>query len=1540
MNWIFPFSNEFFLGVQHLFSGNMKAAFIFFKNSPKEEINKYCKTLETSMNKMYSAVRSAWGLRCYALRFSDFSPGYSQLLFFSELFSYKDPLIDKLKPLFTGKFVCKNLSESDSIQVINNIFDFQQKFPEFFNILYNIFQPVLNEIGKEFVFKNLGNKAIVLFPSISTQDIKKLCIKLDSPHFIFSLPKNIEMIEYLQNQFTQAHLYPNSVPGMKNGLTLSLCNSAIFSKSTFIDVLFQESKEALTVGDFDRFLSLNEIIGIIYHIFIISLYDTLSSNPSLYYHLTDQTPPDVWGAKLYNRIKNELNFMEMISKLTNSFCTAKILRDHSFPFYLRSILQKVDITGFIEKRIIQINDHDFKKDIDFTLCFLCMYDFLYILTEISKEGPVTQGSNWNPVVTQTFTNIKKNLSLIHSKGMQNTLSIELFSLLFLEDREGYLCTAQLAELLIKVIQDYTDSPYVKQAMVSLITSIVGHRGNDISSYFAAGKETLIRSVAERKWGTAQKIIQQSPLYKDFYTLTYSVYNLVKFKELPPGTAQITPLLQIEFGLSSMEGGEAIRNAKSHYQQYSSVLERRISSLKNQTTMDSIENDYKYITITKLSKEFDDDYINFLSARKGEAFEDVFVLSQTLQPFIDYMSKFARCCFASGIKRELPMSLRTAFMTSINSGCIEDAKKLAENLGIDLFKFVMEHIEDYDINKEFVSAFINEHPLECTAIAVTMLNPNSFPSIPQKFKVKVPKIDDSLGSFIAILVDQNAPFCLLDDYLYRIDGRRIYNAILDRLDILSDEKILYCLDITWHFPLEKLDPRVRSIFLRRDISKITQRKAPKEIIEDIAKAGKVQLLVEYLKIGRHISKENIDIAVTNLNKDAKHFLEYFPEFSKYYLGIVPGLERNLSDHQKTILQAYRKLPFSIQSQSHIADMRSISDAIIKNEEYCHQLSLKDTLFLLDTDLHVILMKERPIHDFIIMAKRIHKIAKDRKKIKSLCINYIRKYILSVKIHSLEEEFKEFIICSRLKHFVREMVINDPLFESYVELLNSNIYSILKTPYSFSISNRSHEIKILFKFDLTNIFFSLCKELKLKIDNQYIMSKAMIMMKLGLFDEAFDFIDDHKNEYTEFDFTEYDPSIFFNERRCNIDMMSLSSPLLQPFIYQSFVNPEMVQMVLINEISKLPQEGNLLQLAIYPNIRFIVQRNASIRPYHDRRSMRNDYIENCEKFLKTYLGLPRSISLLTAFGNYADALAQCLVSNGNKGEIMLKYALTAAMSTNHFKQFLLEFHKVDPGERMTSRIWEYLLQYSKKNGLRLLRFELLLSRGDLEEAAHEALEEFQMAKTSTLQLCFIGNAVNCLIEAKHLPQRTTPLSDNFESILVLAELQKDLCIQVINYGLPHCPDLINNPDSVVEALSLLLKHNNPLLYAKIIAMFPAHSNLTTVLESLIHEDVDINKIAHGVKTIYGNTGILSLISVISMTHHFGLIPELIMDVIGIEHKETVANLLIEFDCLTAAAAFVENEPSLQHLVPIIGMRASELGDVHLTKRCNIIIKNGNI
>ena len=1510
--------------MQSLLSGDTSFALVYFSYAKKEDLKHFFEFFEKNTKSFYSAVRTAWAMRCFALRFTDCSPGFSQVLFLSDLYSFKDQVIERMKPIFTGKYDQKELSNDEKTMLLKILFNFQEKYPEFFNIMYNIIQPVLDNITVDYVIKNFGNKALKLFPKISCDKMKQICLVLDDPNTIFIIPTNMEMVSFLQNQFTRAFLFPNKVPKIKYGGTFALVNTAIYFNSHFIDVITHEAKEALICENFDVFLSLNSLIPILYHIFVISGYETMAKKPQDYLALTEKDIHDVWGAKLYKRVSNDLHFCALASKLTETKINTKSFTEHSFPYLLRFVLSNYEIIKFSDSKFIMISDEDARKDFDFTLAYASMKDLLNAMK--------AKGFSYATLLS-SFDNIKKYFNMM-SPSFRNTAAKEMFSLLFIEEDGKFVCPSQVAQQAVKTIEEFTDSQYIKQGLASLLPSISGQRGLKLSAYFGAGKEALIHAVSSKNWNLAKKIINQSSLYIDFYNLAYSVYNLVNNNELPPGITSVTPFLKVEYGFSSVDGAEALRNIRSSYPQYSSVIVNRINALRFNTVFDPINDSKKYATIIDLSKEFDKTHVKFLRARKGEAFSDVFSMSPTLAKFINYMSIFSRCCFDAGSLETLPLNLRLAFKNSINSGQIDDAKKLASELNIELFDFVMEHIEDYDVTNEFVSSFIDKHPLVCTAIAVTMFNPNNFPSIPDRFKPKVPIIDDTLGSFIAALVDPHTPLCVLDDFLFRLDSRKVYNTVIDRIDVITEEKVLYCIDIAGYINTEKPNPVLNQMIINREIRNITKSTDQKEIIKAVAQSGKVDVLIKYINANKAETKENMEIAVSNLKSGVRQLLNAFPDYIKYFIGFVPELETSMTEADRKIIHAFSHLPSSIKVQCDITDISSITQAIVNNDEYCHYLTERDLIFLENKDLEAILKRNRSINDFISIAYKIFRIAKDKESLKVVCINRIIEHITSIKICSLEDEAKEFALAARLQLFCNEHNISDPLFSSYVRIMDESFFAHLGEEYEICPHSHSLE-RSLFKLDIIDVFEAIAADLDLNMD-QFAMSRAILMMKLGLFEEAFRYLELQKERNEDFDFLDYDPSCFLDGNRNEIENTTLASPLISPFIHTSFVNHEMIKLLFLNTPDKIFQDKGLAQLAIYQNI--VAHTNKGMTRYQfDKKRIRSDYVEWCEKFMKTFMGIPRSISIHTAFGNYSDALAQCLVADGNKGEIILKYALSITMETNRFKQFLFEFKKIDPDEKMTKDIWEELLMYSKKRAMRLFRFEVLLSRGDLEEAAHEALDEFRFTEKVSLQLCHIGNAINCLIEAKHLPQRKGPLSDSYDSFLVIAELQKELCVKMLVKGIPHCPDLINDPNGAIKCCAELLKMGDSTLYAKVITMFPQHTQLNSILEYLIQNDTpDLNVIANSVKTIYGYPGITTFICVITMTKNYESIPEIIMRTIGMENRTIIANLLVEFDCLTAALAFIELEHSLSDLIPLIAIRASQLGDVHLAKRCEELMQ----
>lgn len=362
------------------------------------------------------------------------------------------------------------------------------------------------------------------------------------------------------------------------------------------------------------------------------------------------------------------------------------------------------------------------------------------------------------------------------------------------------------------------------------------------------------------------------------------------------------------------------------------------------------------------------------------------------------------------------------------------------------------------------------------------------------------------------------------------------------------------------------------------------------------------------------------------------------------------------------------------------------------------------------------------------------------------------------------------------------------------------SFMNMKYNFEIGSFSLE-KVLFRLDLKEMYSQMEKIFNFH-GNQYYIGKSMLMLTFGFFKDAFKYLEKRKSVDPSFDLLEYDSSLFTNDKLTTKDLMARNSPLLNPFIKHSFINHEILELILLSDWDKVKFEGEMAQLAIYPKINYIYQR-ANKQYIPSRRNMRTDLADWAEKFLKTFVAMPKSIYILTSFGLYNDAIAQSLVSEGGSVNSMMNYAINATMFNDSIKPFLREFHKVDPNEKMTKETWEGLLEEASKREMHLVRFELYLSRGDRIAAAHEALDEFKSTKKTLLQFIFIGNAYNCLIEAQHMEKEEIVNSDSFQQLFLLTKLQKEICSKMHWNHIQSCPDIINNPNSVVDACVILLE-----------------------------------------------------------------------------------------------------------------------------------------
>lgn len=1388
-----------------------------------------------------------------------------------------------------------------------------------------MFENVLNNIGFIEVFKILGENAILLYPNIKAEELKDIPIIIKSPDYILSLSKNTEITLFLQNKYVQQYQFPIPSQGFSSGITLSLTNTSLITRNHFIDLIFSTAREGFISDTLSTYQVSAQMIPMFYHLITICFYPKMVENPSKYSIYFQNDVKDIWGSSLYSRAKNDILFMNMCSNLLQKRMNYDQFLKYSFPYHLRSDLTQPDLLNFVGKGFIMYSDNDSQKDFDFMLIYLSIKVFL---TLISMNN-VDEANEY-----QYMNNIKHYISLV-SPEMKSTACNELFSLIFLQKDGKFICPGQLAQTLLRTIEEYVHSPYIKQALISLLPSISGQRGLELENYFLAGKEALIKAVSDRNWPQAQKIIQRGPLYKEFFQKALNVYYLVTSRK-QTNESEMSKEIQLEYGLSSLHGIKELKDIRNDYNQYSRLINNRIYELKSGTLMMPIKNNKT--NINQYINNFDNDSFNFLKNRTGEAFKDVFSSYPNLSSFIEYISLYSRCIFDDYENNSLEFSFRSAFSSAINSGNMVDAVKLSNNIKIDLFEWVMEHINDFDLTKEFVTLSFAKHPLVCTYIAMTSFDPNQFDFIPDKFKRKNENVDDfSLLSFISKLEDSSLDDSVLDDYLYRLDARKMFNCVMERIDKLSDKRILHCIEITGIFRTNVENKRLNDLILINSIKYYTESTDEKEIVKALADNGKMALLVSFIE--KHKSKENVEIALKNLKTGSKIFLRNFPEFVKFFIGNIKELENDMSGKEKAKFRVFSRLPNSLKYDLTILDDSSIIKTLSSSKEYLLSLSKADRVYLTQKNLMDIMKNQTTdnIIDFLKISRLILIISDSQKELKDICMKKIEEYIHSVEIKTNENEFKEFFIAAKIGRFMNNFKIISLTYSFYNDVLNSHPMTLFNLKYDFKVGSVDLQ-KALFVLDLTDSFMRMEEKMQFH-GNDYYISKCLIILKYGMFRDAFKLLESRKLTNPDLDFANYDSSIFMNEKYLEKDLLSLSSPLFNPFIKNQFINHEMLELILMSKETKIEFEGNMAQLAIYPKINAIASKaNKNYIP--TKKNMRSDHQNYAEKFIKSFISMPKSITVLSSFGMFNDAIAQCLVSKDNIINVMMKYALSEVMANDSIKTFLKDLRNVDPAEKITKTTWEDLILEATKKSMHLLKFELFMSRNNRYAAALEALEEFRYAKKTLLQLIFIGNAYNCLIEAQHMESEELVRSDPFQQLLILTKLQKDICTLLHQHNYETCPDIVNNPNNVVDACVILLSLNETILFAELISILPQKSLLATVIKkALTNENLDVRKFALSVKKVYDSYGVLTLCRVITMNKLYHKVPSLLMKTIGLQHREILVKGLIEFDCLSAALAVIEEYLDCYDLIPMIAIRASQVGDIPIAIRCAELLQKNN-
>lgn len=290
-------------GLDNIFAGNLDLAYLFFELIPQGEDNDFFKLLEDKMPDLYCIVRTSWSLRCFVSKYSSFSPSFSQNLFISDLISLKIPQFNDLKPVINANFSDTPAPKTEFPKFLSALLEFNQKFPNYFAIIYNLFEKVLNQIGITEAFNIIGENSLLLYPNLKADDLKDIRFNMISPMSTLILFKNEEVTHYLQNTFIQSYQFSTPSPGLSKDITASLTNTSLYLNAHFIDLIYNSAAEGFISDNFSQYQVSSQIIPSFSHLITVSFYNKMMENPSKYKLYFQNDVNDIWGSGLYMRAK-------------------------------------------------------------------------------------------------------------------------------------------------------------------------------------------------------------------------------------------------------------------------------------------------------------------------------------------------------------------------------------------------------------------------------------------------------------------------------------------------------------------------------------------------------------------------------------------------------------------------------------------------------------------------------------------------------------------------------------------------------------------------------------------------------------------------------------------------------------------------------------------------------------------------------------------------------------------------------------------------------------------------------------------------------------------------------------------------------------------------------------------------------------------------------------------------------------------------------------------------------------------------------------
>lgn len=1371
----------------------------------------------------------------------------------------------------------------------------------YFTILPEL-TPLINNIPIQKLHHNIGPDAIVFyenppihfFSQLSDFDHKEI-----PNYFLYSMGlKNNDLTYALQKNFVSFMRYPGTIEELTNAPLLALTNTCINENIGFIDFLAPAVADTLISADTDMFDEMLELIPDIKPYFLIINQPMLYSDMEAFIELFSSDYKPSIATDVIKRFHNDYDLVQLLSIITsNDFCTGDLMTN-SIPFHIQYNFEKSDeFLNSAPDGFFSITDEAFNNDCDFLRSWKIFKLFLGCLAKPPKG------------LSYVIQQIETALAAFTNSVRLSLVVIELFSCIFIRQNNGYICHPLVAMKLIETLAKFESSSFIQGASNLFSQHRAKRTDTTLDPYFERDHNVIFKAIDEKNWPLAEKLTQFIPYYRRFFMKARSAYNLIN-------EGKENDEINFEVALSTFGSHDLLKKEQDKYPQYQSMIQYRLK-----TTGDSVLNPLpipeRWEPATHFVENFENSSLEIIASGQINVYIVTFNNSEQLYKFVNYLKLYYDCASLfnaadyGSMEEIFRFDIKKALAGPFNIGDFQKSQKLAKMAGIDLVPFVINHLDVFNVQSDYLKLIFDLYPLEASALAYTIQDVSLFDEKPDKYKGIKQLIENETEEKQQILDYKTLMYCEedeIDDYIYRIDPTIIYREVMkiNEGDLLT--KHFKMLDIISYVAPEQDKPKLQRITIYHRIRKITHASKPDDIINDLIARDDFELALNYLHFC--VRSETLAMPLCKLFylsiNDGKRMDRILSEFSGRYNtiasryfhipGVLPHLIKFSPPEKKEFFEGISQLPEEVFLDSNIFEVDTIAASFVRHPEAVFMLTNKIRSILTDQHLLTIIKNTKNGPYFQRIVAHLYNIFQDKSLVLDYWFESAKVAIKQINVNSEEAERRVNVFFRQIRKVLFE--VNDIECQQILCLSEFG----LSLPFthcgvSYDCSNFEapefphYLLHLCHLCDEEEIAISISKAYSIKL-KQYYFERAYIQMQIGQYKKAEETLKRHNLMIDE-----SSPDSIFDSS------FKFLTPIAKKNIFKYNVS---------------------------------LQQQEPFSPYSLIKSTKQPCPnkDELQKLLINYTNPKAAISFMISYKEYQKAygILISIPDVENQIDAFIRYFFFAFTFNNDLAQMEELIKMMDQDFELTGHLFDGIVKFFERSNLSNGLLQIYLIREQYNEAAKTALDLLSTATSLSIRISLLGHAIRCINQLG---------SSSDKDILRLKkriEIQYFFYQKCVENGIElnnESYDLIHDDNQAANVCAVLMLNKSTPLIDEILSIIEV--NMKSVSEKIC-KILCYEKLQFIVSFIqdlsHSNQQLLryirpEILKALSQTNNRQYILSLIMLCYSTYEEQCL--LFIEYDFLVEAFAHARSEKSLLKHLPLIAYRASTTGNKEIVNNC---------